>query len=151
MYTNRQLGAKNENQAAGSCRLARYSHVLGREFRGTFSGSATDAHGAAIAKVKATATETRTGAKSDTLSETSGEYTIPFLAPCEYEIAAEAPGFKRVRAASADTQDWRASGSGPSHPVQQPVPGSDQESRFADAQEICVRRAPLPATAIRDL
>src|SRR6266567_7262886 len=30
-----------------------------------------------------------------TVSEASGAYTIPFLAPGEYEIAAEAPGFKR--------------------------------------------------------
>jgi hypothetical protein len=66
-----------------------------QEFRGTFSGTVTDAQGAAVAKAKIVATETRTGAKSETVSEASGAYTIPFLAPGEYEIAAEVPGFKR--------------------------------------------------------
>ena len=41
-------------------------------------------------KVKVVATETRTGSKSETLSEASGEYTIPFLTPGEYQIIAEA-------------------------------------------------------------
>jgi hypothetical protein len=71
------------------------SVLLAQEFRGTFSGTVSDAQGAAMAKVKIVATETRTGAKSETFSEGSGAYTIPFLAPGEYEIAAEAPGFKK--------------------------------------------------------
>ncbi|MGD0774310.1 MAG: carboxypeptidase-like regulatory domain-containing protein [Candidatus Solibacter sp.] len=66
-----------------------------QEFRGTFSGMVTDAQGGAIGKVKIVATETRTGTKSATYSEASGAYTIPFLAPGEYEITAEAPGFKK--------------------------------------------------------
>ena len=68
--------------------------LAAQEFRGTFSGTVTDPQGAAIAKAKIVATETRTGAKSETASETSGAYTIPFLAPGEYQISAEAPGFK---------------------------------------------------------
>src|SRR5438477_5365118 len=71
------------------------SAIFSQEFRGTFSGSVTDAQGAAIAKVKIVAIETRTGAKSEATSEVSGAYTIPFLAPGEYEITAEAPGFKK--------------------------------------------------------
>src|ERR1700722_13574513 len=66
-----------------------------QEFRGTFSGTVTDAQGAGVARAKIVATETRTGAKSETVSEASGAYTVPFLAPGEYEIAAESPGFKR--------------------------------------------------------
>ena len=69
--------------------------LFAQEFRGTFSGSVTDAQGAGIGQVKIVATETRTGAKSETSSEPSGAYTIPFLAPGEYEIAAEATGFKK--------------------------------------------------------
>jgi hypothetical protein len=69
--------------------------VFAQEFRGTFSGSVTDAQGAAIAKAKVTVTETKTGAKSETVSETSGAYTIPFLAPSDYQITAEAAGFKK--------------------------------------------------------
>ena len=54
----------------------------------------TDTQGAAIAKAKIVATEKRTGARSETASEDSGAYTIPFLAPGEYQITAEAAGFK---------------------------------------------------------
>src|SRR6478672_9546300 len=66
-----------------------------QEFRGTFSGTVTDAQGAAVAKAKILATETRTGAKSETVSEASGAYTIPFLAPGDYAITAEVAGFKK--------------------------------------------------------
>ena len=65
-----------------------------QEFRGTFSGTVTDAQGAAVAKAKIVATETRTGAKSDTVSEASGAYTIPFLAPNTYRVTVNAAGFK---------------------------------------------------------
>src|SRR6266478_7798815 len=71
------------------------SALFGQEFRGAFSGAVTDAQGAAIAKAKIVATEIHTGAKAGAVSADSGSYTIPFLAPGEYEIAAEAPGFKR--------------------------------------------------------
>ena len=73
--------------------------LCAQEFRGTFSGNVTDAQGAAVAKVTIAVTETRTGTKSQTLTSDSGAYTIPFLAPGEYEIVAEVPGFKKfVRA-----------------------------------------------------
>ncbi len=70
--------------------------LCAQEYRGTFSGTVTDATGAAIANAKITATETRTGSKSTAVSEASGSYTIPFLAPGTYEITAEAPGFKKA-------------------------------------------------------
>jgi hypothetical protein len=74
------------------CSLA--ATVFGQEFRGSFSGTVTDAQGAGIAKVKIVATETSTGSKSETVSETTGGYSIPFLKPGSYQITAEAPGFK---------------------------------------------------------
>ena len=70
--------------------------LLAQEFRGTFSGSITDPQGAAIAKARVIATETQTGNKSETLTEATGEYSIPFLKPGVYEIAVEAAGFKRA-------------------------------------------------------
>ena len=66
-----------------------------QEFRGTFSGSVTDAQGAAIPKAKIVAIETRTNTKANAVSEATGEYTIPFLAPGIYNISAEAAGFKK--------------------------------------------------------
>ena len=68
-----------------------------QEYRGTFSGLVTDAHGASIAKAKIVAIEKATGNRSETFSSATGEYTIPFLAPGDYEIAAEMTGFKTYK------------------------------------------------------
>src|SRR5260370_33334030 len=70
--------------------------VFGQEFRGTISGAITDSAGAVIPNVKVMATETRTGAKTPTVSDAAGQYTIPFLAPGEYQIEVQAPGFKAI-------------------------------------------------------
>lgn len=75
--------------------LAMAASLCAQEFRGTISGAVTDVSGAAIPKVKVVALETRTGVKSTAYSEPSGQYTIPFLALGEYEVSAEAPGFKK--------------------------------------------------------
>jgi hypothetical protein len=68
--------------------------AFGQEFRGTISGAVTDASGASIAGAKVTATEVRTGAKTQTVSESTGQYTLPFLAPGQYQINAQMQGFK---------------------------------------------------------
>lgn len=69
--------------------------AFGQEFRGTFSGIVTDPSGSPIPKAKIIATETHTGTNSTAVSEDTGQYTIPFLLPGEYQIAVEAPGFKK--------------------------------------------------------
>jgi hypothetical protein len=66
-----------------------------QDVRGTFSGTVTDQQGAAVAKAKIIATETQTGTKTSAISGDSGAYTLPFLAPGKYDIAAEASGFKK--------------------------------------------------------
>jgi hypothetical protein len=72
------------------------STMPAQEYRGTFSGSVTDQQGAAIPKAKIVVTETRTGTKTTANTEATGDYTLPFLAPGEYEMTAEAAGFKRA-------------------------------------------------------
>jgi len=66
-----------------------------QEFRGTITGRATDAQGAAVPGVKVAATLVSTGAQSTTTTGTDGFYTIPFLAPGAYRAEAEMSGFKR--------------------------------------------------------
>jgi hypothetical protein len=43
------------------------------------------------------AIELSTRTESQTISDTSGKYVIPFLAPGTYQITAEARGFKRYQ------------------------------------------------------
>jgi hypothetical protein len=69
--------------------------VFGQETRGTISGAVIDSTGAGIPNVKVTTTETRSGTRASTMSNSSGQYTIPFLAPGLYEVAAETQGFKK--------------------------------------------------------
>src|SRR5262249_49112933 len=71
--------------------------LLAQQFRGTISGTVSDAQGSMIPNVRVVATELSTGTESGTVSDSSGKYTIPFLAPGLYQITAEAPGFKRFK------------------------------------------------------
>jgi hypothetical protein len=70
-------------------------YLPAQEFRGAIGGNVTDPQLASVANVSIVATEMQTGTKSRARSDASGIYTIPFLTPGNYEISAEAPGFKR--------------------------------------------------------
>ena len=71
--------------------------LFSQEFRSTISGEVTDPSGANISGVKVTATETRTGTKTNTVTDASGKYVLPFLAPGTYELTAQASGFKEAK------------------------------------------------------
>ena len=66
--------------------LAAISILPAQEYRGTLSGAVTDPQGGAIPKAKITITEIRTGVKTTVESESSGDYTVPFLQPGDYQI-----------------------------------------------------------------
>src|SRR5262249_35908308 len=68
--------------------------VAAQESRATISGAVTDPSGAAIPGAKITATEIRTGVKSSTVSDASGQYTLPFLPPGQYEIQVGEQGYR---------------------------------------------------------
>jgi len=67
----------------------------GQEYRSTISGSVTDPSGAAVTGAKITITEVRTNTRTQTTSDKSGQYVVPFLAPGKYQVDVDAPGFKR--------------------------------------------------------
>jgi len=78
-----------------------------QEFRGTISGSVSDQSGAKIAGASVTATEVRTGTRTATVADASGQYTIPFLAPGLYQIEVQMSGFgsfvrKGIQLSSSD-------------------------------------------------
>jgi hypothetical protein len=70
--------------------------LFSQDFRGTFSGLVSDPTGAPLAGAKVTVTEIRTGTKTETVADSAGEYTAPFLLPGDYTISAEAPSFKKA-------------------------------------------------------
>ena len=68
--------------------------LFAQEFRGTLSGTVTDPTGTSVAGAKVTVTETHTGTRNESLTNSGGQYTAPFLLPGDYDIAAQVQGFK---------------------------------------------------------
>lgn len=66
-----------------------------QEYRSTLTGHITDPSGSGVPNVKVTATKIDTNSHFPTVSGPEGFYTIPQLPPGVYELAAEAPGFKK--------------------------------------------------------
>jgi hypothetical protein len=66
-----------------------------QEYRSTLTGRITDPAGLGVPGAKVTATKMDTNEHFPTVSGPEGLYTIPQLLPGEYEIAAEATGFKK--------------------------------------------------------
>src|SRR6267154_4083126 len=63
---------------------------------GTMVGTATDATGAVIPDAKITITNKENGSSIDRTSDSTGQYTAPFLPPGRYRVQIEAPGFNAV-------------------------------------------------------
>src|SRR5882724_4884175 len=68
---------------------------LAQEFRGSLSGRVIDQQQAVIPNAKISATETETGAKFNTVTNSDGTYVLPFLPPGPYSVTAEVSGFKK--------------------------------------------------------
>ncbi len=62
---------------------------------GTMLGMVTDSTGATVANAKVTVTATETGVVQETVTNASGNYSLPGLQPGNYTVTVEAPGFKR--------------------------------------------------------
>jgi len=65
-----------------------------QEFRGAISGVVTDASGSIIPGAKVLVTETKTGTKVETSTDSAGHYNAPFLLPGDYDITVKMDGFK---------------------------------------------------------
>ncbi len=64
--------------------------------RGTITGTVTDPTGAAIAGAKVTIDHIGTGEAIDVITNESGQYSRPNLAPGDYQIIFDTPGFKKM-------------------------------------------------------
>jgi len=69
--------------------------LLAQDPRGGITGTLTDPSGAAIPGVTVRATNTETGVAASAVSNSAGQYQIPFLSPGIYRVTAELTGFKR--------------------------------------------------------
>jgi hypothetical protein len=68
--------------------------AFSQEFRSTVTGAIKDPQGAGIGGAAIVATQTDTSAKFRTVSESDGQYTLPFLPPGSYSLSVSANGFK---------------------------------------------------------
>jgi hypothetical protein len=69
------------------------SPVFGQNAR--FSGQVTDSQGAAIPKAKIQVTNEDTAVTLTTTTDTSGNYTVPYLSAGHYQVIVQAPGFNQ--------------------------------------------------------
>jgi hypothetical protein len=75
----------------------------------TLRGVIKDAHGAVVPGVMVKATHTATGVVRETKSDGEGAYTLPNLPPGDYEMRAEANGFKTTVVTSVVLQVGQSS------------------------------------------
>ncbi len=81
---------------AALCLLLFVGSAAAQEFRGSITGRVTDASGGAVAGAQVSATNAATNNAVWATADESGDYTILFLTPGRYSLAAEAPGFKKL-------------------------------------------------------
>ncbi len=62
---------------------------------GTILGTVSDPSGAAVPRANVTITNTGTGISVQFLTDSSGNYLVPYLLPGTYEVSAESAGFKK--------------------------------------------------------
>ena len=77
------------------CMVFSFGSASAQEFRATISGRVTDHTGALVPNAAVTVTDTDTGAKVVTKTDSAGAYTAPFLLPGKYSIMVVAPGFQK--------------------------------------------------------
>jgi hypothetical protein len=70
--------------------------MLAQESRGTLSGRVTDESQSVLADASVHVVNVQTGAATDTRTNESGLFTVPFLLPGQYDVTVEHPGFKRL-------------------------------------------------------
>jgi hypothetical protein len=71
------------------------AHAAAQSDRGTITGTVTDPANAVVAGATVIATNTATGAKSETVTTETGNYTLASLPAGVYDLTVELPGFKR--------------------------------------------------------
>src|SRR5262245_36026197 len=69
--------------------------MMAQEYRSTISGLVADSQGAGLPRAVVTLSDNSTGARFRTDTGDTGQYSIPLVPPGRYDLAVEAPAFKR--------------------------------------------------------
>jgi Carboxypeptidase regulatory-like domain len=81
-----------------------FGALQAQESRGTITGRATDASGAVMVRVKVSATNTETKVRTSATTNATGNYTIFYLIPGVYDLAAESAGFATIERRGVQVQ-----------------------------------------------
>jgi len=76
--------------------------AFGQAVNGTLLGTVSDASGAAVVNAKVSAVQTATSAVRETVTNESGNYTMPDLPPGTYSVTIVAEGFKKETRQNVD-------------------------------------------------
>src|SRR5579884_1965709 len=76
--------------------LAIAAAASAQDFRATLSGQVTDPTGASVPDASVRATNRETNQSVDVKTNADGHYTIPYLAPGNYNVEVTAPGFQKL-------------------------------------------------------
>ena len=71
------------------------SLLSGQEFRATLTGRIMDSTAAAVSGAGILVRNTATNEENSSISDTQGDYRVPFLRPGTYDVTVEVPGFKK--------------------------------------------------------
>ena len=79
-------------------------YLLGQQTTATMSGVITDTSGAGVPNVSIKATNLATNQTRETQSDSSGGYSLPFLAAGDYTVTATREGFQAQKIESVNLQ-----------------------------------------------
>ena len=79
------------------CLCLCFGAALAQDFRGTASGTVTDAQGQSLTGASVTAHSTEDGTDHEVETDGNGRYQIPFLSPGRYDVIVKKDGFSTVR------------------------------------------------------
>jgi hypothetical protein len=80
------------------------SHLFAQSNRGTITGTVSDSTGALIPGVQVVLTNTETGAKSDTVTTGTGNYTVLQLPVGTYTLTVDQTGFNKYERTNIQVQ-----------------------------------------------
>src|SRR5690349_6075969 len=70
--------------------------IAAQSVQATVTGRVLDSSGAGVPNVAVEARNVDTNAVTATLTNSTGQYTTPYLQPGRYSVSVEAPGFKKL-------------------------------------------------------